>query len=464
MSDPTQMLTGWDRTGSRLEELTGWGHTAPSTARVAEPVTRAAVQALLAAARPGGVIARGAGRSYGDPAQNAGGHVIRCTQLARIHDLNSVKGLIRVDAGATLASLQQQLLPLGFSLPVLPGTAHITVGGAIAADVHGKNHPTHGSFGDHVLGLTLYTPTGEHQLAPDREPEAFWATIGGMGLTGIITTATVRAQPIPSPFIAQHTQRCRDLEALVKNLDASAHQHNAAWIDCFTTGRRLGRSLLTSGDWAAPGYDTIARPTPPPPRPRPLPSHVPTGLLRPATVRVFNTAKYHRTPQNSHTQVLHSDRFFHPLDAVTDWNRLYGSGGLTQYQCTIPHTRAITFLRRMLETLHLLDCPPYLAVLKRLGTSTHSYLSFPRPGYTLALDFPANHPQLPTALMHLDALTLDNGGRLYLAKDSRTNPNTILSMYPELDAWRLVRDRLDPHRIFTSDQARRLHLLAPTRR
>ncbi|MFJ9752718.1 FAD-binding oxidoreductase [Streptomyces chartreusis] len=447
-----------------IERLTGWGRTAATTARVTEPASLHEVIALLQAPRCRRIIARGLGRAYGDAAQNGGGVVARMIGLNRVRRIDAERALITADAGATLDTLQRLALPLGLFPPAMPGTRHVTLGGAVAADVHGKDHHWDGSFAHHVTRLTLHTPTGARETGPDLDPEVFWATVGGMGLTGIITSVTVRMRPIPTCLIRQETRRCSDIDELMARMHTGdpRHRYTAAWIDATATGAQLGRSVLTVGDWAtrdqlAPRRHAVHAECRVPSG-LPVPPHPLGRLINPATTRAFNTLWYYKAPKQPATKLVFPHTFFQPLDALADWNRLYGPHGLVQYQFTVPYgPEGERTVRHCLEQPAMVGCPPALAVLKRLGPG-NPYLSFPRPGWTLALDFPAAAPGLNVLLDRLDEAVLNAGGRLYLAKDSRSRPEVIAAMYPELDNWRVIRDRLDPHGILTSDQAHRLRL------
>lgn len=464
--------------GMRTELLTGWGRTAPTAAAVAEPATVDAVAALLQQAGPRGVIARGLGRAYGDPAQNAGGVVARLTRLARIHHYDPATGDVTVEAGVRLDTLLRMLLSRGRYLPVVPGTAHITVGGAIACDVHGKNHPVDGSFGDHLTGLTLHSPTGRLELTPQQQPEPFWATVGGLGLTGIITTATLKTQPIPTPHIRQRVLRCDDLDDLLTRMttDTANSRFQAAWIDALGSGRDLGRSLLTQGEWASLTDVPDGHGPTDPHRlsyrhteagngraARPVLSRLATHrMLNQTTVRAFNTWRFHTAPRRPRSALVSPTAHFFPLDRIADWNRLYEPRGLVQYQFAVPDdSQGHKALEYALQAPQTAGCPAFLAVLKRFGARAHPYLSFPRPGWTLAMDFPAAADGLAALLDRLDERVLCAGGRLYLAKDSRARAGTIAAMYPDLSAWQHIRSRLDPNGILLSDQARRLQLLVP---
>ena len=441
--------------------LTGWGRTAGTRAFVASPDGVDAVAAALASAGARGVVARGLGRSYGDAAQNAGGVVVDATGLDRILDVDIAAGTVTVEAGVSLDRLIAALLPFGWFLPVTPGTAYVTVGGAVAADVHGKNHHRDGGFCEHVERLVLVTPTGERlTLGPD--DDLFWATAGGMGLTGVVVEATVRLLRVETARIVEDVERCSDVDDCMARMEArdEEYRYSVAWIDCLARGRRLGRSVLIRGDHAR--VDDL------PPRQRPgaldrvrgvrlaAPPWAPNGLLRRETVAAFNEAYYRRAPREAR-RVVALDPFFYPLDGVRDWNRMYGGRGFLQYQLAVPFGREDA-LRAALERLSGARVASFLAVLKRFGAQ-RGLLSFPRPGWTLALDIPAGDAGLAGLLDGLDELVAGAGGRVYFAKDSRLRPDLVEAMYPELPRWRELQRRVDPAGVMRSDLARRLGLV-----
>lgn len=442
--------------------LTGWGRTAPTRAGVIRPSNDEIISRLLTDSSPRGVIARGLGRSYGDPAQNAGGVVIDMTSRAAVHDFDIPNATITVDAGISLADLADRIIPFGFFLPVTPGTQFVTVGGAIACDVHGKSHHADGSFAEHVLAMTLLTPSGELlELTPEGTPEYFWATAGGMGLTGVILTATLRLPRIETAVYVVDTDRTKDLDEVMRlqSEEDVRYRYSVAWVDCIATGAHLGRSVLTRGnhatlaDLSSPKEARLNRKTPPG---IPTPPWAPTGLIRQSTLRLFNEAWYRKSPAHERQAIQTVDAFFYPLDMLTGWNRMYGSSGFIQYQFVVPFERD-DVIRRVVETLATERWPTSLTVLKRMGPG-RGYMSFPIPGWTLALDFPAATPGLAGLLERFDRTVLEAGGRVYLAKDSRLRPEIVPLMYPSIDRWREVLAILDPEQRMQSDMARRLRL------
>jgi decaprenylphospho-beta-D-ribofuranose 2-oxidase len=446
--------------------LTGWGRTSPTRAVVSSPSDTAEVRGLLAGAGERGVIPRGLGRAYGDAAQNAGGRVVDTTGLDRVLAFDSETGVVTLEAGVSLDRLTDLLLPSGWFVPVTPGTRYVTIGGAIAADVHGKNHHRDGSFCEHVLSMVLETPGGDRlTLTPDATPDEFWATAGGMGLTGVVVEATVRLTRVETARIVEDVERAEDLDDVMARMTArdDEYRYSVAWIDCLARGRRLGRSVLLRGDHAAAGHlaDRGRRGGRALERPRgvPLaaPPWVPNGLLRKETIAAFNELYFRRAPREERGRIVPLDAFFYPLDSVRGWNRMYGSRGFLQYQFVVPFGREDA-LRAALERLSGAGVASFLAVLKRFGHQP-GLISFPMPGWTLALDMPAGQPGLAPLLDELDELVAEAGGRVYFAKDSRLRPELVEAMYPELPRWREVQARLDPDRRMRSDLSRRLGLV-----
>jgi decaprenylphospho-beta-D-ribofuranose 2-oxidase len=402
---------------------------------------------------------------------NAGGLVVSSTGVSGLLALDHTRGTARVLAGTSLDALLREIVPRGWFVPVTPGTRYITVGGAIAADVHGKDHHATGSFGAHVLSLVLALPDGTRRtLTPAEGADELWATCGGMGLTGTIVEATIRLHPIETSLMRVDTDRVPDLDTLLSLLSEGGrrHRYSVAWVDFLARGPSLGRSVLTQGDFARldelprqgrsrdrRGRDPLAYgPRPPVPAPR----LVPGGLLNKASILGFNELWYRRHPRQRRDELQSISRFFYPLDLVDGWNRMYGPRGFLQWQCLLPFG-AETVLREIVEALAEHRAPSFLAVLKYFGAADPGPLSFPGPGWTLALDVPTTDATLAPLLDRLDDRVVEAGGRLYLAKDSRLRPELLPAMYPRLGEWRAVRDRLDPDRRLTSDLARRLRLL-----
>ena len=442
--------------------VTGWGRTAPTAARLIRPRTYEEAAAAVRDCGARGSIPRGLGRAYGDAAQNAGGAVLDMTGLDRVHAIDVDGGTVLCDAGVSLHRLMEVLLPLGWFVPVTPGTRQVTVGGAIGADIHGKNHHVSGSFSRHVLSFELLTADGEIRTVGRGTP-LFDATAGGMGLTGVILTATVRLLPVDTALMSVDTERATDLDDLMARLTATDHRHrySVAWIDLLARGAATGRAVLTCGDHAP--LDTL----PARARRRPLdfrtprlpsaPAFLPEGLLSRTTVGLFNELWYRKAPRARTGELQRISSFFHPLDGVPHWNRVYGRGGFVQYQFVVGYGREDA-LRRIVRRISEHRCPSFLAVLKRFGEADPGWLSFPLPGWTLALDIPASLPGLGALLDQLDEEVAAAGGRVYLAKDARLRPELLAAMYPRLDDFRDLRAKTDPRGVFVSDLSRRLAL------
>jgi decaprenylphospho-beta-D-ribofuranose 2-oxidase len=440
--------------------LTGWGRTAATRATLRRPRDPAELAEALAVGGERGVIGRGLGRAYGDAAQNAGGTVLDTTAMTAVSAFDRERGTVAAGAGLSLGDLARLALPSGWFSPVMPGTSHVTLGGALAADVHGKNHHADGAFSAHVEAFGLVTPDGERRaVTREAEPELFAATAGGMGLTGIVSEVTVRLAPVESDRMLVDTERAHDLDDVMDRMERedAGYRHSVAWIDCLER-RRLGRSVLIRGNHAtlAQARAGNGRAAYAPGRPLGVPPGVPGGLLNAVSVRAFNELYYRRAPREERGRLEPLDVFFHPLDGVRDWNRLYGPRGLLQYQFVVPFG-AEGVVRAVLERLSAERRPAFLAVLKRFGPR-HGMLSFPTPGWTLAVDLPAGDPTLTPVLDEFDRLVVEAGGRIYLAKDSRVRPELLAAMYPELPRWRAVREAIDPERRLRSDLARRLGL------
>jgi decaprenylphospho-beta-D-ribofuranose 2-oxidase len=446
-----------------LARLTGWGRTAPSTARVVRTADIAEIASVVRTAGDRGVIARGLGRSYGDPSQNAGGVVVDMTALDRIHRVDAESATVDVDAGVSLDSLMRALLPFGLWLPVLPGTRQVTIGGAIGSDIHGKAHHVEGSFGDHVLSLDLLTADGEvTTLTPDGpDAELFWATVGGMGLTGIVLRATLHLNHVETAYFLVDTEQLPNLDELMarQSVDDDKYVESVSWFDVTATGANLGRGILTRANHAKLD-DLPAKKRRAPlkfdaPQLLTVPNLFPPGMLNKLTARIFSEAWYRKSP-TKFGAVQNITQFLHPLDVFGEWNRGYGPHGFLQYQFVVPFG-AEDVIRRTVELAVETGHVSALNVLKRFGDGNRAPLSFPMPGWTLCLDFPIRDG-LHELCEELDRLVLDAGGRHYLAKESRTTPEAIQRGYPRIDEWRKVRASVDPQGVFASDLSRRLAL------
>ncbi|HSK61918.1 MAG TPA: FAD-binding oxidoreductase [Actinomycetospora sp.] len=450
-----------------VKTLAGWARTAPSRATVLTGDDVASTPALaeaIAGAGSRGVIARGLGRSYGDTAQNAGGLVLDMTARDRIHAVDAETGLIDLDAGVSLDRLMRVALPFGLWVPVLPGTRQVTIGGAIANDIHGKNHHTAGSFGDHVVSMDLMLASGEvRRLEPDGpESELFWATVGGIGLTGVILRATIRMTKTETAYFVADTERTADLDETIERFsDGSdeAYDYSSAWFDSISTGAKLGRAALGRGSLARLDELPAKLRRDPLKFDAPtlvdLPDVFPDGLANKLTFSVIGELYYRKT-RNKRGQIQNLTAFYHPLDLFGDWNRAYGSQGFLQYQFIVPLAAEAEFraiVRDIAESGHV----SFLNVFKKFGEGNRAPLSFPMPGWNICVDFPIVEG-LGAFCRSLDERVLAMGGRLYTAKDSRTDHDTFAAMYPRLDEWRKIRDAADPDGVFASDMSRRLRL------
>ena len=449
--------------------LTGWGCTPASAGTIVRrrSADRTGLADLVRNLPARGAIARGLGRSYGDSAQNGGGLAIRLDDeiAPGTIEFDVAAATMTAAGGVSIDKVLRAGIPRGLFVPVSPGTRFVTVGGSIASDIHGKNHHVDGTFGSHVRRLTLLLADGSTvDIGPDRQPELFWATVGGMGLTGIVVGATISMLPIETSRMVVDTERADDLDDLLALMVAGddRYRYSVAWIDLLARGRTLGRSVLTRAEHARieelTPHDAV---TPLEYRPGHLatvPALVPgRGLLNHTTIAGFNEVWFRAAPRRRVGEIVGIPRFFHPLDAIGSWNRLYGRGGLVQYQFLVPFGQEAA-LRRIVSRFAESGTPSFLSVLKRFGPANPAPLSFPAPGWTLTLDIPSRVDGLAELLAELDDLVLAAGGRHYLAKDGVATPEAIRRGYPRLAEWQAVREGVDPQGRWASDQSRRLQL------
>jgi decaprenylphospho-beta-D-ribofuranose 2-oxidase len=438
--------------------LSGWG----GGARVPADVVRVGSVEQLRAAVVGaaciaGSIARGMGRSYGDAAQRLDGLVLDTTPMRRFEREG---GVLTAGAGCTLKQLLTALEPAGWILPVVPGTQYVTVGGAIATDIHGKNHATAGTFANHVLSLGLLTAAGEElEVSPDRDPELFAATVGGMGLTGVILWARIALTPFGGAAVSVDSERVQTLDEALDGLLAAGGSHRVAWLDLL--GSLPVRGIVTRADLVDQPVRADAAGSTVPARAA-VPEWWPGGILRRSTVRAYNEYRFRRAPRRESGRVEPFGVHMFPLDGLDRWPRLYGRRGVVQYQLVLPRGRE-SDLELLLLMLRRSRVPCYLAVLKDFGRATDAPLSFPLAGWTLALDLPRAAPGVESLLTRFDAVVAGAGGRVYLAKDGRLRPDALAAMYPRLAQWRAVRDRVDPERRWCSDLAVRTGLVGRER-
>lgn len=412
-----------------------WGHypnapQEPHACRWATDIPRMLQQ-------QGETLAYGMGRSYGDSCLARSGHVLQMRGLDRLIQVDWTQGRIRAEAGITLSELLALTIPHGWFLSVTPGTGLATLGGAIANDVHGKNHHRRGTFGHHVLRLGLWRQGNYWECSAEQHPELFQATLGGLGLTGVILWAEIRLIPIQSSQVAVKTVR---FNSVAEFFEVSAerdaqHEYSVAWVDCLATGQQTGRGVLMLGDHAPYGTLTVDEPAR-----CSVPFVSPISLVNPWSARIFNALYWRQHPTQLEAQSISYAPFFYPLDRIPHWNRLYGRSGFQQYQCVIPEAVAEPVLTTILQSIAQSGLGSFLAVLKRCGGATApGLLSFPLPGVSLALDFPQ---QLPLArLFHrLDALVHEAGGRLYPAKDAHMSGADFRRAYPAWERLEALRD------------------------
>ncbi len=433
--------------------LTGWGRTSAATVATARPEQQ---DDLCTAVRAGGPLTvHGLGRSYGDAAVPLpDGRALLLSKLDRFLAFDETTGLLTCEAGATLASIQTHFLPRGWALPVTPGTSFAALGGAIANDVHGKNHVTAGTLGRHVAWIDLLLPSGEEvRVSRTENAPLFCATLGGLGLTGVIRRAGLFLTRVPGASLAVTQHKVKNLEALFAACESipAEDDHDVVWLDAMARGRRMGRGIMERAHFInAPAKDV---------RPGPgLPVNFPNFALNPLSIWLFNQMYYNFTaPARPRMRVQPAMKFFYPLDSIGNWNRMYGKRGFHQFQAVIPRANAFAGIRSLLEAISASRRASFLAVVKRTGDAGEGLLSFPLAGYTLALDFP-NAPGAEDFLRKLVRITRDQGGRVYLAKDSVITADDFASMYPQHERFREISRAVDPDGRISSRMAVRLGL------
>ena len=443
--------------------IQGWGRNLSAEVNILEPNNESLLKEIILKSEKESLIVRGLGRSYGDSAQLDKKNVVSLKKFNSFN-LDSKNNLITAQAGVTFDELLKYIVPRGFFLPVSPGTRFVTVGGAIASDVHGKNHHIDGSFGKNIKSIVLLDGKGkQHILKPynsknHNDDEKFWSTVGGMGLTGVIVEATFKLIPISSSLIVVDTKRFNDLDQLMSEMIESdkKYRYSVAWVDSL---HENFRGVLTCGDHLnSQKLKKDFRNNPLDYDIKPLaeaPNLFPFGLLNRFSVRAFNEAWFRKSPKLREGELQNIGEFFYPLDGIQNWNRIYGPKGFIQYQFVVPEN-ASHLIKQTLETLRRFSVPSFLTVLKRFGSANPSYLSFPIPGWTLAIDMPANINYLNQELNKLDEIIVNAGGRIYLAKDSRQSSQIFKKSYPRIKDWLKIKEELDPNNIFMSDSFKRL--------
>lgn len=440
--------------------LSSWGNFPTVTTSIVRPERYRDLFSL-----PQPCIPRGLGRSYGDAALLSGKYVIELNRLDRLLAFDETTGLLRGEAGLSLDQLIKDFVPKGWFLPVTPGTKYVTLGGCIAADVHGKNHHRDGSFGQYVKELEVILADGTpYRCSPSQNQELFWATIGGMGLTGVISEAVIQLQRIESAYILSRHCPAPNLEAVLKILSSpeTDDKYSVAWIDCLATGKNLGRSVVMMGHHAKKEQLTSRM------HAKPLklqqsfnvsvPCSPPFSLVKPWSAKIFNDIYYRVQSRKTRPHLVGFDPFFYPLDSLTHWNRIYGSKGFVQYQFVLPSDTASDGLHLILDKLANSRRASFLAVLKRFGKQGSGILSFPKEGYTLSLDMAVTDHELFSFLDSVDELVLRHRGRIYLAKDARVNAEMFREMYPNYQEFERIKATVDPHNSIRSDLSYRLKI------
>lgn len=429
-----------------MKKITSWGKYPLIDANINAPSTS---QKLVNERQSG--IARGLGRSYGDSALSE--NIVVSEQLNHFISFDEDTGTLHCEAGVSLDEILINFVPKGWFLSVTPGTKFVTVGGAIASDVHGKNHHLEGSFSDHVISITLITNEQEITCSREDNPDLFHATCGGMGLTGIITEATFKLKPITSAYINQKVVKAKNLETALALFEHYKDvTYSVAWIDCLSTGDNLGRSLLMLGEHADKGEltthkDGLLN----------MPCDMPSFLLNKYTIQAFNSAYYNKQLKEEVNNTVHYDPFFYPLDGINNWNRMYGGNGFTQYQFVIPKEAGKEGLTEILEAIAESKQGSFLAVLKVFGEGNKNHLSFPMEGYTLALDFKLND-KLFALLDRLDIIVRKYEGRLYLSKDVRMSEEMFKAGYPQWEEFQTLRKEYGADELYHSLQSKRIGL------
>ena len=438
-------------------ELGTWGNVRGSESYLREPESIDDLREIIESVGNSGGIARGSGMSYGDQPMNSDGDVIQpLFREGNIENPNA-NGVITVPSSITFAELLERVVPLGWFMPVVPGTSFVTIGGAIAADIHGKNHYRKSSIASHIKSITLMLADGETiRCSETEEASIFWATVGGLGLTGILIEATIQLSRIRSSKVQVSRKSFGNFSDLFEAMKSQVNrsEYSVAWLDLISKNN-FGRGILETANHVTsnphPEFSYMAKPA------LPLPNHLAGTFLRRSTVKAYNSLRFLSASKTETIRKTELSTFMHPLDKVRNWNRLYGKSGIIQWQIAVPEVSEHT-LFDVIDSIGKAKVPAFLVVLKKLGASNQAPLSFPMQGWTLAVDFPANYKRIYTFLDALDQELMQAGGRIYLAKDARLDPELIPKMYPDLDEWKSIRQNIDPDRRWQSDFSRRLNL------
>ena len=432
-----------------LTKISGWGNFPQQEAQLLTPSSTTYLNEILIQEKI--LIARGMGRSYGDSANAS--KVLQTLHFDHFIEFDEVTGKLTAEAGITLREILKVIVPKGWFLPVTPGTSYVTLGGAIASDVHGKNHHTAGTIGQYITSLCMVLGTGEVvKASPYENVDLFRATCGGMGLTGIIISASIQLIPIQSSFINQKTIKADCIEAACEDFANNADStYSVAWIDCLSKGKNFGRSVLMFGEHADQGELEVDIK-----HPISIPINTPPALLNSLTMKAFNGAYWHKSKHN-HNQTIELMPYFYPLDVVGAWNKLYGKNGFLQFQCVVPREDGVANVRRLLTEISNSGEGSFLAVLKQFGKPNDNLLSFPTEGYTLALDFKLTASIIKT-LRRLEELVAHMSGKLNLTKDALMQEDTFKKTYPNWEKFESVREKYGAIGKFSSSQSKRLGL------
>ncbi|WP_288250252.1 FAD-binding oxidoreductase [uncultured Prochlorococcus sp.] len=444
------------------QKISGWGGYPFSDSKIYVPSEISQLQEIISESSPKSIIGRGLGRSYGNPAQRQNGNVVDLRLFNKI-SLDSDESKVIVGGGVSIDDLLKEIVPKGFFVPVSPGTRFVTIGGAIAADVHGKNHHVDGSFCNFIDYIKLIDGNGKSMvLSPNNleTKEFFWATCGGMGLTGFIIEAKLSLIPIKTSLMNVYSERINNLDSLMQKMIEHdyKYKYNVAWIDSLS---KQGRGVLTSGEHASlDQIEKIKKSENDPLKYDPkaiagAPTFLPSGVLNNFTVKLFNEGWFRKAPKIGKNNIETISSYFHPLDGIANWNKIYGPKGFLQYQFAVPD-HSSHLISKTLESLRTIGAPSFLTVLKRFGTSNSGYLSFPMKGWTLAADVPIAVEGLFEVLNDLDEEVANAGGKLYLAKDSRQSELIFKKTYPKYFEWKKIKLIMDPNFKFYSDLAERI--------
>ena len=430
----------------KQSEYSGWGRVLRAEGRVARPERGAQLRAVAPLPALGNL------RSYGDAALVNAGDAIDMTRMDRLIAFDAETGLLEAEAGITIGEILRIFGPKGWMPTVIPGTGFATLGGCIANDVHGKNHHSAGSFGQHVESLTLIGIDGKpRRISPKREAKVFEATLGGLGQTGVIAAARIQLVRCAGGEMSVSEKRMDDLDAFIDAFERSNASYSVGWIDATARGSEAGRGILEEAEF------NDDSPFAPAGKTRSIPFNAPSFAMNSLVVKAFNALYTRRIPVDGRTRDRNLADFFFPLDRIYDWNRLYGKKGFHQFQCVVPMEGAAEVLADMLNRIGRSGAASPLAVLKKMGDGRSGPMSFPMEGMTLAVDFP-NRAKARDLIADLEDRALAAGGRIYLAKDSLAQGRTIRAMYPDVEAFAEVANKVDPERVFETDLVKRLGL------